>query len=81
MNEERIAELLAELPPAPAAWIRAAQELPRTRREIERLATLAEADAELRAACLADTTAALRRAGLEPAPHVVAALRARLVGP
>jgi hypothetical protein len=83
MNEERIAELLAELPPAPPAWIRAAQELPRTRREIERLATLAEADAELRAALLADTSGALRGAGLEPAPHIVAALRARLgaVGP
>jgi hypothetical protein len=78
MNEERIAELLAELPPAPGAWIRAAQELPRARREIERLATLADTDAELRAALLADTTGALRGAGLEPAPRVVAALHARL---
>jgi hypothetical protein len=80
MNEERIAELLAELPPAPGAWIRAAQELPRARREIERLATLADTDAELRAALLADITAALRGVGLEPAPRVVAELHARLAG-
>ena len=78
MNEERIAELLAELPPAPGPWIRAAQELPRTRREIDRLAALAAADAALRASFLADTTGALQGAGLEPAPRVVAALRARL---
>ena len=78
MNEERIAELLAELPPAPGAWIRAAQELPRARREIERLAALADTDAELRAALLADITAALRGVGLEPAPRVVAQLHARL---
>ena len=79
MNEERIAELLAAVPPAPGAWIRAAQELPRARREIERLATLADTDADLRAALLADTTGALRGAGLEPAPRVVALLRERLL--
>jgi hypothetical protein len=79
MNEERIAELLAELPPAPGAWIRAAQELPRARREIERLATLADMDAELRVSLLADIDGALRGAGLEPAPRVAAALRERLL--
>jgi hypothetical protein len=79
MNEERIAELLAELPPAPGAWIRAAQDLPRARREIDRLASLADTDARLRACFLADTTGTLRGAGLEPAPRVVAALRERLL--
>ncbi len=78
MNEQRIADLLAELPPPPASWIRAAQELPRARREIERLVALAQADASLRAALLADAASALRDAGLEPAPHAVAALQARL---
>lgn len=78
MNEERIAELLAKLPPAPGAWTRAAQELPRARREIERLATLADTDAELRASLLADIDGTLREAGLEPAPRVAAALRERL---
>ena len=78
MNEERIAELLAELPPPPPAWVRAAQELPRARREIERLVALAQVDASLRAALLADAASALREAGLEPAPRAVAALHARL---
>jgi hypothetical protein len=78
MNEERIAELLAELPPAPRAWVRAAQELPRARREIGRLVSLAAADAAFRVALLADTTAALRGAGLEPAPRVVTQLREQL---
>jgi len=78
MNEERIAELLGELPPAPGAWVRAASELPRARREIGRLVSLAEADGAFRDALLADTTAALRGAGLEPAPRAVAQLRERL---
>jgi hypothetical protein len=80
MRAESIAELLADLPPAPEPWVRAAQELPRARREIDRLAALTRADAELRAAVVADAEVALRRAGLEPAPRVVAALRARLGG-
>jgi hypothetical protein len=78
MRPERIGELLGDLPPAPAPWVRAAQELPRARREIDRLVTLARADAQLRAALQADAAAALRSAGLEPVPRVVAALRARL---
>jgi len=79
MNEEHIAELLADLPPAPGAWIRAAQELPRARREIGRLARLAEADAAFRDVLLADMTGALRGVGLEAAPRTVRALRARLL--
>jgi hypothetical protein len=79
MIEERIAVLLAELPPAPATWIRAARELPRAEREIERLATLARGDGALHDWLLEDPAGALRRAGLEPAPRVVAKLRARLL--
>ncbi len=78
MNEQRVAELLAELPAPPPSWIRAAQELPRARREIERLVALAQADASVRAALLADAAPPLRDAGLEPAPRAIAALRARL---
>jgi hypothetical protein len=78
MIEHRLAGLLAELPPAPAAWIRAAQELPRARREIDRLAALAGGDAALRAAILEDPEQTLRQAGLEPSARIQAALRARL---
>ncbi len=79
MIEERIVELLAELTPAPAAWIRAARELPRSNREIDRLVTLAHGDEALHAWLLEDPAGALRRAGLEPSPRVVAKLRARLL--
>jgi len=78
MRTEHIAELLADLPPAPEPWVRAAQELPRARREIDRLVAHARADAKLWTALMADAEAALRGAGLEPAPRVVATLRARL---
>src|SRR5262245_6339790 len=44
-DEERIAELLAVLPPAPAGWVEAAQELPRARAEISGLVERAQADA------------------------------------
>ena len=80
MRAERVGELLAELPPAPEAWVRAAQELPRARREIDRLVALARADPELSAVLFANAETALRSVGLEPAPRVVAVLRARLGG-
>src|SRR5919198_1320611 len=34
-DEDNIAELLSALPPAPEAWVRAAQELPTIRRELD----------------------------------------------
>lgn len=34
-DESRLAELLSVLPPAPEAWVRAAQELPLARRELD----------------------------------------------
>jgi hypothetical protein len=34
-DESRIAELLSVLAPAPEAWVRAAQELPLARRELD----------------------------------------------
>ncbi len=44
-DEERIARLLKALPPAPEGWVRAAQELPRSRRELDEIVARAEADA------------------------------------
>jgi hypothetical protein len=77
-SEERLSELLRLLPPAPAAWVRAAAELPRARRELDQIVALAEADAAFRRELIADLEAALERAGLEPAPRLVRELRARL---
>jgi hypothetical protein len=77
-DEERVAELLRTLPPAPEAWVKAAQELPKARREIEEIAARAEADEEFRAAVTADLEAALEAAGYEISPSLMPALRARL---
>ena len=77
-DEQRIARLLAELPPAPDGWVEAAQELPRARAELDGLVERAVRDAEFRAVVLTDLEAALRDAGQEPDPARVAALRARL---
>lgn len=77
-DEERIAELLSALPPAPEAWVRAAQELPLARRGLDEIVARAEADAEFRRACLADLEAALAEAGYEPDPALLETLRERL---
>jgi hypothetical protein len=77
-DEERVAELLRTLPPAPEAWVRAAQELPQARREIDEIAARVEADKEFRAAVTADLEAALEAAGYDIDPSLLPALRARL---
>jgi hypothetical protein len=77
-DEERIAELLRLLPPAPVGWVRAAQELPAARAEVESLVSRAEQDAAFRARVVADLESALAAEGIEATPSVVAALRARL---
>jgi hypothetical protein len=77
-DEERLARLIAGLPPAPEAWVEAAADLPRTRREADRIVALAEADQRFRAAALADLESALRHAGYDPSPALVAVLRDRI---
>jgi hypothetical protein len=77
----RLAELLAELAPAPAAWVDAAAEMPRLKRDLEQIVGLAETDLAFRAAVVADLESALRGAGMEPTPALVAAVRRqRLAG-
>ena len=77
-DEERIAELLRLLPPAPPGWVRAAQELPAARIEVAELVARAEADVAFRALVIADLEAALAAEGIEATPSVVAVLRSRL---
>ena len=76
-DETRIGELLRRLPPAPEAWVRAAQELPLARLGLDDLVRRAEQDAEFRAQVVADLEAALRDEGLEPDPERIEALRRR----
>jgi hypothetical protein len=77
-DEERLAELIRALPPAPEAWVLAAQELPLARRGLDEIVARAEADAEFRAALIADLEAAIAQAGYEPDRPLVEAVRRRL---
>ena len=74
-DEERLARLIGMLPPAPEAWVRAAQELPAARRGLDQLVARAEADAAFRATVLADLESALETEGVEPEPRAVEELR------
>jgi hypothetical protein len=77
-HEERLARLIRALPPAPAAWVRAAQELPLARAGLDEIVARAEADADFRARLVADLDAALEAEGYERDPAVVEALKVRL---
>ncbi len=76
-DEERLAELIRRLPPAPEGWVRAAQELPLARRGLDEIIALAEADAAFRKALIADLEAALAQEGYEPDSPLVEELRRR----
>ena len=77
-EEERLAELLRGLPPAPEGWVKAAQQLPRARLEIDEIVARAEADQKFRAAVLADLETALEQAGYDIDRSLLPALKERL---
>jgi hypothetical protein len=77
-DEERLARLIRALPPAPEGWVRAAQELPAVRAELDEVVARAEADAAFRDRLVADLEAALEAEGYERSPRVVEELRVRL---
>ena len=75
---EQLARLIGMLQPAPDSWVRAAQELPAARRELDVIVERAEADADFRARLLADLEAALEAEGVEPTRPLLAEMRRRL---
>lgn len=77
-DEERLAELLRALPPAPVAWVQAAQELAPVRGRLDELVARAEADARYREQLVADLEQALEAEGVEPNPVVLEEIRERL---
>lgn len=77
-DAEELAELIRALPPAPAGWVQAAQELPLARRGLDEIVARAVADAEFRKALVADLESALARAGYEPDAALLDAVRSRL---
>jgi hypothetical protein len=76
-DEDRLSELIAALPPAPQAWVQAAQELPFARAGLDEIVARAEADAEFRVALIADLEATLAQEGYEPDRPLVDELRRR----
>ena len=75
---EGLARLIGMLPPAPEAWVRAAQELPEALRELDGIVARAEADAEFRRLLIADLESALRAEGFEPTRPLLDELRRRV---
>jgi hypothetical protein len=78
MSTTDVANLIAELAPAPSAWVQAAQALPALRASLDELVELCRADQALRARTLADLERALGDAGVSPEPHVVRYVRLSL---
>ena len=76
-DEDILARLIAALPPAPQAWVAAAQELPSARAELDEIVARAEADAAFREALINDLESALAREGYEPRRPLVDQLRRR----
>jgi hypothetical protein len=76
-DELRLAELLRRLPPAPAGWAEAAQELPLARGTLDDIVARAVADDEFRRALVADLEAALALEGYEVPPVLLEELRER----
>lgn len=77
-DEDRLGELLALLSPVPAGWVRAAQELPAARSDLDEIVERARADASFRAGLVADLEVALAASGYAPSAELVEALRSRL---
>jgi hypothetical protein len=76
-DHDALVRLIAVLPPAPAGWVQAAQELPAARKGIDELVARAEADASFRAELVANLESALAEAGVEPTPPILDELRER----
>jgi hypothetical protein len=76
-DHDTLGRLIAALPPAPDAWVRAAQELPAARRGIDDIVDRAVADAAYRARVVANLESALAEVGVEPTPPLLDELRER----
>ena len=77
-DEQRLAELIRALPPAPEAWVTAAQEIPLASGTLDSIVARAEADIAFRDALVANLEEALRLEGYEPEAIPLDELRRRL---
>jgi hypothetical protein len=77
-DEERLGELLSALPPAPEAWVEAAQNLPVARKGVDEIVERAEEDEEYRRRVIEDPRAALEEADVVAHVDAIEILRRRL---
>lgn len=77
-DEERLGELLSSLPPAPEAWVKAAQNLPVARKGVDEIVERAEEDEEYRRRVIEDPKAALEEADVVAHVEAIEILRRRL---
>lgn len=77
-DEEKLGEILSALPPAPEAWVKAAQDLPLARRGLEQIVQRADADEEYRRRVIEDPEAALEEADVVAHAEDIEILRRRL---
>jgi ribosomal 50S subunit-associated protein YjgA (DUF615 family) len=77
-TEERVADLIAALPPAPTGWVEAAAELPFASAAVDEIVVRCLADSGARQRALANLEQALREAGVEPTRQLLDRLRERL---
>jgi hypothetical protein len=77
-DEERLGDLLSALPPAPEAWVKAAQAVPVVHDRVEEIIARAEADDEYRRRVVADPEAALEEADVVAHSDAVEILRREL---
>ena len=77
-DEERLGELLSSLPPAPEAWVKAAQNLPIARKGVDEIVERADEDEEYRRRVIEDPRAALEEADVVAHVEAIEILRRRL---
>jgi hypothetical protein len=77
-DEERLGDLLSALPPAPEAWVQAAQALPQVRATLEEILARAEEDDEYRRRVVADPQGALEEADVVAHADAVEILKREL---
>jgi hypothetical protein len=75
LDDERLARLLSNLPPVPAAWVERAARIPRVQRDLGDVQRRLDEDALLREAFRRDGAQALRDAGLDIEQEVLDHLR------
>jgi hypothetical protein len=76
-DEEHLGELLSALPPAPAAWVEAAKQLPLARR-LDEIVERAQADEGYRRRVVADPESALEEADVVAHAENVEIIKRRL---